>query len=678
MQRKALGFTAGFSKNLSVMEGHVGKVATSITGVATKLGTLGLAAGAGLLYLGKTGADFEHTLASLAAVAKPTQEELAQISKTALQVGADFGFSSIEVAKGMEAMSKQGLSTQQVIAGIGGVAAAAAADGSTLEETMGGLLATMAGMGAGADQLQHIADVMAKAGDQTAAGIGSLTQSMAIFGPTAKAMNIPIEAAVGQLALLQDAGLDASTSGTSLAAVYSKLSAPFGRTGKALKKLGLDVKDSFGNMKPPDQLMNEIFAATGKIEGNVGKAAAITELVGLESQKALLNITAAVGSGKFSKLMGDLNSNVDGYATTVAKLKQDSTVGDINKMTAAFQALQIQIFGLVSKDLRPLIQGFSEWVTANQGVISSGILGFIEGFKAALPTIVLWLERIGKVLAVFYTFAAAIKIASTAMAVFNAIMAVNPFVLLTYAIVGAIALIWAFWPEISKFFTDLWDGVVSLAKSVATAIGSFFLGIFNTVKPYIMGFVEFVVGLVAIISTPYRLMFQALAALAMWAFGYVKQIWAPISEFFAGLWAGIVSVASGVWGQITQIAGAVYQTLVAIWNPISAFFQGLWDGIASGFQAALGWVLEKVQWLIEKGGALVDLVRGTGREAMGQGGDNGAFAEGVVSPAETLAKSFSEQRSSAEVNINGPPGTTMTKKGDAPGIKLDIRPSGAW
>lgn len=722
LHAKTAAFRAGFNKSMKEMDGHVGAVHGKLSKLATAMGGVALAGGAGLAVLGKAGADFEHTLASLNAVAKPTQEELAKISATALSIGKDFGFSGIEVAKSMEAMSKQGLNVQGVIAGIGGVAAAAAADGSTIEETMGGLLATMAGMGKGAGDLQHIADVMAKAGDATAASIGSLSASMSVFGPTARSLGIPIEAAIGQLAILQDAGIDASSAGTTLSAVYSKLASPTKETSKALSALGLSVKDSFGNLKPPQQLMTEVFKATSKIKGNVGQMAAFTDLVGLNSQKALLNLAGAVGSGKLDKVMGDLTQNVDGYATSIARLKQDSAIGDINKLKASFEALQITIFGLFSKDLRGLVSGMADWLAANQGVISSGILGFFEDLKANLPVIVTWLERIGKVVATFYAFAAAVKVLNGVLAVTKFLAATNPVVLWTYAIIAAIALIWAFWPEISAFFGKLWAGTKEVAgkvwgaltgawnsvvdatksawSSVMGVVGSFF----SAIKPYFIAYLEFVVGFWALVTLPARLAFRWIWFAAKIAFAAIKDAaiqvanwvvekWAPIGAWFSELWGGITSVASQawdaisskaseVWGSITGVAQTAYSKVTTIWGAITGFFAGIWDGIASGFRSALDWVLDKLGWIVEKGTWLADLFRDIGRSEMdGEASDDlGAdMAPPMFTPAERTAHSIEEKvsSSSGELTIKDETGRAQVSKPfSMPGISLRLSPTG--
>lgn len=454
--RKADAFGQRVGKSLKWADEKLSKLAGAGTAIAA--GTA--AAGAGVAYLSTTGMEFEQVLANIRAVAKPTGDELQRMSTTALQVGADMGFSGVEVASAMEAMAKQGLTTQQVIAGIGGVAAAAAADGSTLEETMGGLLATMTGMGKGAGDLQHIADVMAKAGDSTAASIGSLSQSMAVFGPTARGLGIPLESAIGQLAILQDAGIDASSAGTTLSAVYSKLAAPMGRTKEALSKLGIEVADAMGNMKPPDQLMSEILGATSQIEGNVGKAAAMTELVGLESQKALQNVTAAVASGKFDTVMKDLTANVDGYAQSVAAVKMDSTRGDLKKFTAEIEAQQIALFGLVSGPMRGVLASSREWIQTNKELVGQRVQDTILWIRDNSDLVVTSLKVLGGTIGVFWALSAATKAAQVALATYELAVGV--------ATVATNAFKWAF----ASTTATTEAGTVAITASKAATLAS--------------------------------------------------------------------------------------------------------------------------------------------------------------------------------------------------------------
>jgi hypothetical protein len=129
-------------------------------------------------------------------------------------------------------------------------------------------------------------------------------------------------------------------------------------------------------MKKPEQLFGEILKATGGIKGNVGKMAAMTHLVGLESQKAILNLSAAAGSGKLDELTKSLQGAA-GYADEIAKKRMNNFAGDIKLLTAAVDGLQISLFETQSGALREVVQGMTKWVDANKDLLRTGVNDFI-------------------------------------------------------------------------------------------------------------------------------------------------------------------------------------------------------------------------------------------------------------------------------------------------------------
>lgn len=653
------------------------KAISDIQGELSGLATGAVAAGAGVglaaAVVGKKGAEFEQVLANIKAVAAPTNEELDRLGSTALQVGADMGFSGTEVATAMEAMAKQGLSVQQVLDGIGGVAAAAAADGSTLEETMVGLLATMTGMGKGAGDLQHIADVMAKAGDSTAASIGSLSQSMAVFGPTARGLNIPLESAIGQLAILQDAGIEASSAGTALSAVYSKLAAPMGRTKDALKELGIQVSDAMGNMKPPEQLMSEIMSATSKIQGNVGKAAAMTELVGLESQKALQNVTAAISSGKYDKVMKDLTANVDGYSKSVAATKMDTTTGDVKKLTASLEGLSVSLFSLESGPLRGAVQGMTELVAGNRDAIVRKVGDALKWVSDNGEALVNVLKAVAAIAVPILTLSIAIKAVAAATAILNAVMALNPVIMWIAGIGVAVALLWTFWPEISGFFKMVWDGIVSVASKIGGAILGVAQAIWGGITGFFMGAFNLIVGLLAFAIRPlWPYLLKYFGWLGTVAQG-IATAWRAFASFFVALWDGIVSKIQQIGGVLAEVGAAIAEKFMAAWEGVKTFFSDLWGGIVSMFETYISPIIDKVAGFAGRVASFFGDAQDEGeRVATGE--------RSLVHPGERTAKQITESNSTTtqrtELNVKAPAGSTV--RGARKGLTtLKLSPSGA-
>lgn len=662
--RKASAFGSKLNKSLSDIDAKVSKVTGAIKGI----GVAAAVAGGGLVYLGGTGVDFEQTIANIRAVSGATEEQLASMGQTALKTGADMGFSGVEVARSMEAMSKQGLNAEQVLEGVGGVAAAASADGSSLDDTMGGLLSTMAGLGAGAKDLQHIADVMAKAGDSTAASIGTLSESMSVFAPTARALKIPVEDAVGQLALLQDAGLDASSAGTTLSAVYSKLSAPMGRTKKALAKLGLSVKDATtGDMKKPADLLNEIFGKVAKIKGTVGKAGILTELVGLESQKALLNLVGSLeegadGTSKFARIMGDLENGVDGYSKKIAEVKMNTTAGDLKRLSGEAEALKIELFGLVREPLRDTISGVKDWTEANKGLIVQRVQDTLGWISEHQEGVVMGLKAIGIGAAVFITLAAVVKAASVATAAYElvvgaATVASEVFTFATnterLSLIGSTVATWGRQAAQWAYNAALTVGAAGSARFTLAEIGgrvaqfasAAAAGVATAAKwAYAAATGGATVGLGAYATAAYASVGATLAAMA------------PLAPFLVTILA------------ITAAIGA----LVLAWNQWNALDKDLeGSGGISGTRDKMkqmgGSWYNPADWFEAHDAVMNDKAKEEARKRQ-------AAKPQVVTPADRVAKSVTETNSTsterAVVDINAPTGAKVTKK---PGALTTIK-----
>ncbi len=686
------------------MDGHVSKVAGTLNRLGAGIGVAGAALGAGLGWAGKSGLEFEEAMSKVGAVGLKSRDQIMDLEKEALRLGATTKFTATQSANAMEVMARAGFSSSEILGGVGGVLSAAAASGLEIAEVANHVSNALKGMGmevvdskTGMNNAARVADVLALASARTNSSIGSLGESLANVAGTASDLKVPFEDVVGAVALLQDTGLDASVAGSALNTMLTNIAAG---TGKVSKR----AKDAHGNLRSFPELLSIISEEAAKSGGSMDRVAYLADLVGLRGQKAASKLSTLFDSGKVTALTEEL-TKAQGSAEKMANLAMDNSIGAWTLFESAVDGVRVGLFNLVGKELKGVIDATTKWVGANQELIVSGVKDFIKDFKDALPQIITWIERIGKVLAVFYAFAAAIKAASIAMAIFNAVMMANPWVLLIYGIVAAIGLIWAFWPEITAFFKKLWKGITdwadkiwtsitNMASSIANAVGGFFTGIWDTVKPFFTGLLEYVVGLFVILAYPIKLWAETWLGIASTIFDALVMIWTPIGEFFSWIWGGISAVASAVWdgivyvvkdrwNQITTVATAAFEILKAVWEPISAFFSGLWDGIANGFRSAMGWVIEKMQFLMDGATWIVDKIRGVGREAMGtDGGANPvAMGEGVSSPSERISRSFSESnhKTSAEISILDRTGrAAITQAPSGPGMSLNLVPTGGY
>lgn len=426
--RKMEAAVSRFSKSTSASLKEVNRVTGDIHGGLARIAGVAATAGAAVGVVGynvlKVGSDFDQAMANLGAVSLKTRDEIADLEKKARQLGDTTKFTATQAAEGMELMAKAGFENAQIMQSIDGVLNAAAAEGAELAETASHVSNVLKGMGLEASEAGRVADVLALASARTNSSMSSLGESMANVSSTARQFKIPLEQIVGSVALLQDVGLDASVAGSAMNTMLTQLAAPTDKAKESMRKLGVHFADAKGNMLPLTEVMGQLMKAMDKSKGNMGAVAFFAELVGLRGQKAAQNladlfktIDPTTGKSKVVTLFEELSHATDGVgaASEMASIRMDTFQGDMLKLEAAVDGVKIELFDLNRGPLREVVQGMAKWVEQNKALILSRTQEYIEKFVDRLPEIVTWTTRIGKGLVVFYSFAAAVKVAKVAV-----------------------------------------------------------------------------------------------------------------------------------------------------------------------------------------------------------------------------------------------------------------------
>lgn len=640
----------GFCKNSEKQFKELNKVSdawfSSLAKGAVGIGAGVAAAGAALATAAVPGMEFEQAITNVGAVSLKSRAEVADLEKEARRLGKSTKFSATEVAKGMETMGRAGFDNAQTLEVIGGVLAAAAAEGGEFEETASVISNTLNGMGLArtAKNVADVGDVLTLASAKTNSSIVSLGESMKSVAPVAKQFKIPFQTAVASVALLQDVGIDASEAGTATATMLTKLAQPTDEIVKKMKKLGITFQNSEGNMLPMEQVLKNFSQAVDKSGGNMEQAAFFADLVGLRGQRAALNLEEAFRSGKFKELT-DALAEASGSAEKMAKIRMDTLSGDFEQMKGSIEDVFIGLYNLRSGPLRDITQAISKWIDENSGAIVDGVNNIIKAITDNWPTIEKWGERILKAVGVITAVAGAIKLWTGAMWLLNAAISANPITLITLALVGALALIVAFWPEIAAFFQSIWD------LCVAT---------FEPIKDFLIGWFEFVVGL-------WTLLIQN-----------TMFIWEPLGAFFGWLWEKISAVASVSFEIIATVAKTYFDIVSTVWGALTGVFSSIWDGIAKTFWAVMGPVFNAIK-------TVIDYVRGAGQETLGTGPTSSASASAETAgpnerAADQVTESFSMTKdiSTAELLIRDDTGKASMTKKPGPGISLRVQPTGAF
>ena len=387
LERRISTFASNASSSLKSIDQANDKIWSGLGALAAKAAAVGVVfggmAGTAAYNIGKTGADFEQAITNVGAVSLSTRKEIRALENEALELGLKTKFTATEAANAMETMARAGFTNAEVLAGIPGLLSAAAAEGITPGEVTEVVAATIKGMGLAATETNRVADVFALASAKTKSSILSLGESMSTVGPVAAQLGVSLEEATSAVALLQDAGLDASVSGSAVATMLTKLAKPSAEVSAQMKQFGVSFQDAHGNMLPFVEVLKNIQMGAKKSGGNLQQMGFFSELAGMRGQKAALGLAKAFQSGKFDTLNDQLK-NAAGSAEKMANIRMDTLEGDLTLLNSSLDIVKISLFGIAGGGLRDVVQRTNEWVIANKDLIASKFVEYLGNAKFAV------------------------------------------------------------------------------------------------------------------------------------------------------------------------------------------------------------------------------------------------------------------------------------------------------
>jgi hypothetical protein len=276
----------------------------------------------------KTAVDFSKSMSEVKAITGATNEEFKELKASALTLGATTAKTSSEVSGLQKEFAKLGFSTQEILSATEATINLSIAAGSDLAESATVAASTIRGFGLSATESTRVVDVMAKSFTTSALDLEKFKTAMATVAPVAKASGKDIEFTTAQIAVLADAGLDASTAGTSLRNMFLELN-----------KQGLTWEEGLE-----------------KINKSTNKNVTALDLFG--KRGATAGLILADNTEKSKELESALD-DASGSAKEMADIMADNLAGDITKAGSAWEGFILSISegsGVINKALRGIIQ----------------------------------------------------------------------------------------------------------------------------------------------------------------------------------------------------------------------------------------------------------------------------------------------------------------------------------
>lgn len=365
----------------------------------------------------RTAANFQDSMAEIAARTGLTGEALDAIRDKALRLGADTQFSTQQAADAFLQLLTSGSSVEQAMLQIDAVLAGAAASGADLGFAADALTDVMATMGLEAEQSYEAMQILIDATGSSSATFSDMAQGFGNVGPIAKDFGLSMEETAAILAVFNENGIKGAEAGTNLKSMLLGLASPTKSTQQAWNKLGISLFDAEGNVRN----INDVLLDLEDKMSTLSDEERIRLSNALAGSFGQVGLSALVASGGIGDMLHTMSQQAD--MSEIAEKRMSTFNGQITSLMGSMQVLLIETFTPFLDFLAPLISqaidvvnALSAWVKENEALTLQ-----VVKFLGVLTTMGPLLVGLGKALFLIGTLNP-LTIGLSAVALFGALV----------------------------------------------------------------------------------------------------------------------------------------------------------------------------------------------------------------------------------------------------------------
>lgn len=593
----------------------------------------------------KVGMDFESSMSQVAATMGITKAEIAngsesfeKLKQAAKDAGANTQFSASQSAEALNYLALAGYDAEKSVQALPTVLNLAAAGGLELGYASDLVTDSMSALGLSTDELEGFVDKLAKTSQKSNTNVAQLGEAILTVGGTAKVLAGGTTELNTALGILADNGVKGAEGGTALRNVILSLSAPTDQARAKMKELGLEVFDAQGNMRP----LNDIFNDLNGILGNMSQGEQTQVLSKLFNKVDLKSVNALLANSgdRFNELSGYID-NADGAAAAMAETMNDNLKGRLTELGSALEGVGIQIYEKLEGPLKNAAEVAIDNISKLGKSLSDGNLSgsvekigealgkFIEllsGFIATtLPALIngfTWLVDHGSTISTMFVSATA------AVAAFKVVGMINGVV-------------------------DAWKAAKAVAVGyklaiVASSNAELLLASTMSAREIIVAVLTGNMTLATAATTLWTMATSALSAAMTFLGGPIGLIVIAIAALAAGiiyLWntnEGFRNAVISAWEAIKQSAIDCWNGLCSFftetipgwiesfkewWNGLPEYFAQLWENVKSKF---LEWGTNITNFFTETIPMWIENIKNWFNELPGKIGEALGFAIGTI------------------------------------------------
>ena len=572
----------------------------AIAGVGTNLTKTVTApiAGIGVASV-KLAADFEKGMSTVQSISGATGTDLEMLSKKAKEMGLKTKYSASESAEAFKYMAMAGWKAGEMADGIEGVMYLAGATGEDLAGTSDIVTDALTAFGMQAKDTNKFVDVLAQTANKSNTSVSMLGESFKYVAPVAGALKFNAQDVSTALGLMANSGIKASSAGTALRSLFTRMAKPTKESQTAMDALGISLTDSQGNMKSLDTIMRETRKSfAGLTESQKAQyAAALAGKTGMSGLLAIVNsadgdfneLSTAIynSNGACKKMYDTANNNLSGQLTILK-----STVEGIG---ISFGERLLPYIKQGTEFIQRLADKFNSLTKAQQDtIIKVGLIAAAVG-----PAIFLFgrtVMVVGKLVKTVGMVGNAFKTAKTVMGLVTA--PANAVVLGLAAVVVAGVLIYKNWDKIKAAAGRLWNFIKNIFQRIGISGDSLKKKLapigqkFSAIGEHIQGFWKAVSPLLSKIGEAVHAVFSvAIGAAIGSAIGYFNSLFDGITTMISGL----LTAFDGI---LTFITGVFTLNWSKAWEGVKNIFGGIFEGLGGMLKMPINGVISMINGAI--------------------------------------------------------------------------------
>lgn len=418
--------------------------------------------------------DFEASMSNVEALSGASGDQLQALTDKAKEMGATTKFTAGESADALSYMALAGWDTQSMLQGISPVMELAAAANMDLASASDIVTDYLTAFGLTASDTTHFVDVMAYAMSHSNTNVEQLGEAYKACAATAKSMGYSVEETTAVLATMANAGVKGGEAGTALNAIMTRLATNTKGCADELKKYGVSIYDSQGNMNSLSDILTGLSAVwdnlTDQEQANLAKTIAGTNQYSkLQTIMAGCSEQAAKGGQSFSDYASALE-NCSGTAGKMAGTMLDNLNGKMTLFESAADGLKISVGEQLTPAMSDLyevgadvLSGMTEFVNDNPGVVKGitttvAVLGTAAAGIAGVTAAV----NLASAAAAAFTTVTSVALGPVALAVAGVAAVAGAFVAVTSAADAAV--------EASGDWPPALDEITTAANGVTNAL----------------------------------------------------------------------------------------------------------------------------------------------------------------------------------------------------------------